>query len=238
MRTRIMIAGAAGLLVLGSVLYLAGWWIPNNPSPHDYPIRGLDVSRHQGTIDWKAVSGSGLRFVYQKATEGGDFQDASFKTNLEGAHAAGLACGAYHFYSLKTLGDVQARNFINTVPPATISLPPALDLEFSGNSSVRPPVDTVQSNLQLFVDTITTAYGREPLVYCASDFAAAYLSNFAPDQVWRRDVFFTPSRDASWLFWQFSQRGRVPGINGFVDLDVFHGPRDRFEALARNSATP
>ena len=214
--------------------------MPNFPSQRDYPVRGLDVSRHQGIIDWRKVSACGYRFVYLKATEGGDFQDASFKDNLRAARDAGFYCGAYHFFSLKTPGAVQAHNFINTVPRVKISLPPAVDLEFWGNSSSRPPVEALQANLRMYMESVKSAYGRYPIAYCSRDFADAYLKNFSIDQAWVRNIVFSPARDEKnpWVFWQFSERGRIPGIDGFVDLDVFHGPPERFEALARNFATP
>jgi len=75
---------------------------------------------------------------YLKATEGSDFRDATFNENAVGARQAGLDCGAYHFFSLKSSGAIQAQNFIKTVPRKLITLPPAVDLEFTGNSAARP----------------------------------------------------------------------------------------------------
>ncbi len=109
-------AGAAG--------YLGGWWIPNQPDLHVFPVRGIDVSHHQGTIDWKAVPREKCQFVYIKATEGGDFRDRNFVENWRGSADAGLRRGAYHFFSLKTPGARQAANFIETVPLDPEALPP------------------------------------------------------------------------------------------------------------------
>ena len=67
------------------------------PKPADYPIHGIDVSKYQGTIDWNAVAGSGVKFVWIKATEGGDLVDERFQANWQGAKLAGIPHGAYHF---------------------------------------------------------------------------------------------------------------------------------------------
>jgi lysozyme len=69
----------------------------NYPKPRDYPIHGIDVSKFQGDIDWNAVANSGIKFAWIKATEGGDYADARFQANWEGAKAAGIPHGAYHF---------------------------------------------------------------------------------------------------------------------------------------------
>ena len=67
------------------------------PRPTDYPIHGIDVSKFQGDIDWNAVASSGVKFAWIKATEGGDHADERFQANWEGAKAAGVPRGAYHF---------------------------------------------------------------------------------------------------------------------------------------------
>jgi lysozyme len=242
MRTWILAAVGGGLLFFTAlaVLFFFGYWIPNDPSPTQYPVRGIDVSAHQGRIDWKRVAAGGIRFVYLKATEGGDFQDASFHPNLQAARAAGLACGAYHFYSLKIPGADQAQNYIHAVPPASMNLPPALDLEFWGNSSARPSPEAFKTELRTYLHLIAAAYGREPVIYTSADFMDVYLKDFRIEQFWVRDILLKPKWDGTgaWLFWQFSERGEVPGIDGFVDLDVYNGRADRFNELARNVAVP
>jgi lysozyme len=232
---------AAGIVLLSlslpAFLYLTGRWIPNEPDDLAYPIRGIDVSAHQGRIDWAAVSKSGIHFVYLKATEGGDFQDAAFAQNLQAAHDAGLACGAYHFFSLKTAGLVQAQNFIKTAPAALLDLPPAIDLEFWGNTAERPSPDSFQKELRDFVAAIQTAYHREPIIYTSADFADIYLKDFPINHFWVRDTFFMPTVDgtATWSFWQFTEKGTVPGIESQIDMDVFNGSADRFDALVHVS---
>ena len=96
---------------VSTMAYFYGSWVPNNPL-RQYPVKGIDVSHHNGTIDWRAVADDGVKFAYIKATEGKDFQDDRFITNCREATAAGIVCGAYHYFRLGTPGLEQAQNFI------------------------------------------------------------------------------------------------------------------------------
>src|ERR1044071_3304348 len=91
------VLSSAALVLL--LLCFFGIWIPNEPAPARYPVRGIDVSHHQGNIDWKSVKTSGITFAYLKATEGSDFADADFPANWHGSAKPGLVRGAYHFFT-------------------------------------------------------------------------------------------------------------------------------------------
>ena len=138
---RSAIATVAVLLVGGAAIWLyAQHW---HPSEHSYPFQGIDVSRHQGTIDWQDLPRQGVDFAYIKASEGGDFRDTRFKTNWRAAGGAGIGRGAYHFFTLCRSGADQAANFLAAVPSDSGALPPAVDLEFGGNCSARPTRGTL-----------------------------------------------------------------------------------------------
>ncbi|WP_414707009.1 GH25 family lysozyme, partial [Rhizobium sp. UBA1881] len=69
------------------------------PSLADYPIQGIDISHHQGAIDWSALAAQpNVRFAIMKATEGGDHRDTRFAENWQAAKNAGIVRGAYHFF--------------------------------------------------------------------------------------------------------------------------------------------
>lgn len=224
----------AVLLLLGAsiAVYQAferGWLRLNYPSREQYPFAGVDVSHHRGDIDWAAARSDGVAFAYIKATEGGDFVDPRFHENWEKARAAGLVVGAYHFFTFCRDGASQARHFLATVPRAVDSLPPAVDLEFTGNCSRAPVWSDLSRELHAFLELVRAAYGREPVLYMTREFFDAYLRD-APDQfrsspLWVRDVFRSPRWLAgrSWTVWQYANRGRVRGIAGPVDLNVFQG---------------
>src|ERR1043166_1347174 len=124
--------------VIGALISL-GVWIPNYPSTGKYPVRGVDVSHHQGTIDWSAVKTAGITFAYIKATEGTRYQDPAFVQNWSGAAGSGIVGGAYHFFTRDAPGEKQAENFLRVAPVDSNTLPPAIDLEFSGYNRHRRP---------------------------------------------------------------------------------------------------
>jgi lysozyme len=231
-----ILASIVALLVVAACLaaaaYFYGWWLPNNPLAQ-YPVKGIDVSHHNGTIDWRAVAADGITFAYIKASEGEDFRDDHFANNCREAAASGIVCGAYHYFRLGTSGLAQARNFERTVPPDTLPLPPAVDLETWGNSSARPSVAEFQSQLSAFLGELRKTYGTDPVLYASSDFIHAYLDGIPKKRFWYRAVFVTPHLEGfdNWTFWQFTERARVNGISGFVDMDVFRGSSDELSVL-------
>lgn len=205
-----------------------GWLRFNTPSETMYPVRGIDVSHHQGVIDWQKVRAAGFSFAYIKASEGGDFTDPQFAANWRGAKAAGIARGAYHLFTLCTPVTPQIDNFVNTVYEVG-ELPPVLDLEFGGNCASPPAVADVKSMLDEVVPMATKRFGEPPIFYTTYEFRDAYLCptcvNGSLPLLWIRDVIWKPrlTNAEPWVFWQHHNRARVDGIEGPVDLDVFRG---------------
>jgi lysozyme len=222
------------LLVVGAIVvaYLSGIWIPNANEARSYSIRGIDVSHHQGLINWAAVASDEIHFAYIKATEGESFRDSRFSTNWSDADTNHIIRGAYHFFTFNSSGRKQADNFRAVVPVDMSALPLAVDLEFWGNSKERPSVSAFRTELEAFLSSTRDAYGKEPVIYTSEEFQSVYLSDYPTKRLWIRHVF-TPPRlyPNSWLFWQFSDRGRVSGIGGLVDLNVFSGSRNEFDDL-------
>jgi lysozyme len=233
------------LLAVPATLFLSGKWVPNEPAElrrdratattAARPARGIDVSRHQGEIDWARVAASGqVDFVYVKATEGRDWTDPAFARNWREAGKAGIRRGAYHFFTFRSSGAEQARHFIATVPKEPGALPPAVDLEFYGNSPRRPPVGEFRRELETFLARLRDHYGTEPVVYTMHEFHRVYLKDHPTPRLWMREVAGRPSGFARdrWLFWQYSAFGSVPGINGPVDQNLFRGTRAELDTLA------
>jgi lysozyme len=181
---------------------------------------GVDVSAHQGEIDWERVADDGIEFAYIKATEGQGWVDEQFAANWEGAARAGLDRGAYHFFTLCATGDEQAHNFLRVAPPDAEALPPAIDLELNGNCSERPPVDDVAQHVATFVRMIEQEWGRDLLFYVRPDWDERYPTRDGLDrQLW--DVrFLRRPTDDHWQVWQIHGFAHVDGISGGVDLNV------------------
>ncbi len=240
---RWLVAGMIAVLLAGTLvagLVWTGVVHPNNPSSERYPVRGVDVSRYQGDIDWPVLAGQGIDFAFLKATEGSGLVDPRFPANLGDATAAGLRVGAYHFFSFESGGATQADNVIRTVPSTGDLLPVAVDLEFYGDFWVRPaPVDEVRRELRVLLDRLVAHYGKRPIVYTTAEAYDRYLSGAFPDvDIWIRDVWRTPSLPdgRSWTFWQFSDRHRLDGYTGeerFIDVNVFAGSRDEWTRYGR-----
>ncbi|MFC3903023.1 lysozyme [Acinetobacter marinus] len=209
----------------------------NYPDQAVYPVQGLDVSHHQGEIDWQAINAQAdqpkYRFVFIKATEGGDFKDPRFVRNWESAKNAGFKVGAYHFYRNCKSGREQAQNFIDSVPKQTDSLPPVIDLEFMGNCENDLTTAQLQAEIRSMAVALEQHYQQKPIFYVTQDYYAMYLQQgFEEYPLWYRDIFQRPKIAAGrpWLFWQYSHRGRVNGIDGVVDLNTFNGSVADFEA--------
>ena len=238
-RLRILFAATASLAALiaaGYSLYARGVVRFNYPDSARFPVRGIDVSHHQGTVDWEAVRTAGVEFAFIKASEGGDHRDREFARNWEGAHRVGIARGAYHFFTFCAPGLAQAENFGSALTEFGGELPPVADVEFSGNCRQWKDIPAIRNELRLFLERMEASLGRRPILYFTADAYARVLEgHFSAHPRWPRNVFGEPpeSRFGPWLFWQFADNGRVSGIQTLVDLNVFRGSRSDFDSLLR-----
>jgi lysozyme len=205
------------------------------PNVGEYPVRGIDISHFQLTIDWDKVKTDGLSFVYIKATEGADGVDDDFVANWKGAEGAGLARGAYHFYNFCKTGSEQAANFIKTVPADAGVLPATIDLEQSGDCKTMPEKTAFRKDLADFVVKVLAAYGRLPILYVNYKIYDKYFKGENDSyKLWISDVSHeAPSMpdNSSWTMWQYGWHGSVAGVPGEVDLDVFNGTPQMLASL-------
>ena len=228
------------LLLLNAVLLLLwsqGILLLNHPRQ---TVRGVDVSHYQGEINWPMLAGQDIRFAFIKATEGNAGWDERFADNWQGAWAAGLRVGAYHFFSFDSPGTTQAENFIAAVPAEPNALPPVIVVEGYGQYRWRlPDAASVVPQLEAMARTLREAYGRRPILYCNRATYRAYIDGrFGDCDIWYRDTFEIPSLHGGrpWTFWQYTDRGRLEGYRGeekYIDLNVFCGTEAEFERYAR-----
>ncbi|MDN6303767.1 MAG: lysozyme, partial [Brachybacterium sp.] len=196
-------------------------------------VMGIDVSSHQQDIDWPQVSADGVGFAYIKATEGAGFTDSHFRTNWDGARAAGITPGAYHYFTLCSSGEKQAQDFLTAAPPVDSALPPALDLEFDGACEELPEASAVQAEIDAFTAVVEEAWGRRLVVYSSSEWRTHYglpVTDSRPDWLFAAEK--RPSQE-DWAVWQLRFDGTVAGIEGPVDIDVA-----RIETLREHSTIP
>lgn len=208
-----------GLCTLLTLDYFGIIW-HNAPFAYFYSVKGLDVSSYQGDINWEKVAKTHkYSFVYIKATEGHDYTDDYFNKNWREAQKNGFLVGAYHFFSLRSSGKEQADLIISMVPHESTALPPLIDVEVD----ITKDPTHVRNELQSLANELEKYYGKKPILYVTYETYNPYIKGYFDNyQIWIRDVFKPPSL-RNWRFWQYSNRGRVDGINGFVDINVFNG---------------
>jgi lysozyme len=207
--------------------------------PGGYEVLGIDVSRHQGLIDWKRVSamrsgGKKIDFVFIKATEGITHSDSRFRRNWKEAKSRGLVRGAYHFYRPSSHAVLQAANFKSLVKLERGDLPPVVDIEKTNGKTKKEIV----SGLKQFMNALESHYGVKPIIYTSSGFYSNYLKDdFSGYPLWiswfADPVRFRTLCPHDWHFWQLTDRARVDGIRGRVDFNVYEGSLEELQALCR-----
>ncbi len=190
-------------------------------------VHGIDISHHQGKINWEHLAkaskeGLGIHFVFIKATEGADWLDSSFCENLRQARMSGLLCGVYHFFNPASSAEHQADFFISQVKLTPNDLPPVLDVERRGSYSA----DSLRMEVKTWLRKIEDYYGVKPILYASYKFKEQYLNDslFNTYPFWIAHYYVDSlSYSGEWTFWQHTNRGRLPGIDGYVDMNVYNG---------------
>lgn len=181
---------------------------------------GIDVSKFQGEIDWAKVSKSKkVKFVYVRATEGTTIRDAYYKANVDSARKHKVLVGSYHVYSSKTTAYQQFANFKAVVSKKKQDLIPVLDIE--GHHSGRLDMARVNKLLEL----MEREYGVKPMIYTSEQ---VYQEHFQGKRYRAYHIFIANYRGTPavrYTLWQHSNKGRIPGIAGDVDLNRFHKKR-------------
>lgn len=230
----VLLCGIVFLLVFNGI-------IPLNATADDkYPVRGVDVSHYQGEIDWEVLSSQDIDFAFLKATEGSSYFDDTYEYNCIEARKAGLAVGAYHFFSFDSAAKTQAENFIGTVEPFEGMLPPVVDFEFYGEKQSNPPKkSSVCEKLSEMLSLLEEHYGMKPIIYSTEICYDTYLAgDFEEYDIWIRNVVTKPKMQDSrnWTFWQYTNRGLLDGYSGeekFIDINVFAGTEEEFKSYPR-----
>ncbi len=224
------------LVILFYILFLspyAGHWrglFGDTQYPEAYNVRGIDVSHHQGHIDWRKVGEARIdkdpvSFVFMKATEGCDLVDNCFKENFRKSRQYGLFRGVYHFFNPKSSAILQARNFIRTVKLEEGDLPPVLDIEIIDDVPVR----SLRDSALVWLKIVEQHYGVKPILYTNYSFRRDYLDTPAFDAYpyWIAHYYVEELQyKGKWHFWQHTDRGKVSGIDGYVDLNCYNGTLD------------
>jgi lysozyme len=199
-------------------------------------IKGIDISHHQGVIDWEKIDTTKFKFVIIKATEGDSSEDSDtlFKSNWDKSLEKKLIVGAYHIFTLGSVGMKQFKNHISVVPKLNNSMPPLIDV-----LSLSEVKDTAKAinELRILEEQLHQYYGKKPIIYCHEDYYNKYIANnFKNNKVWIQNysekipsIFKTKKG-----IWQYSDSGKYDGINGNVDMDYFNGDISSFNEFIGN----
>jgi lysozyme len=191
--------------------------------PKGFASIGLDVSHHQGEIDWKKLmTDSGfdtlIHFVYCKATEGNTHFDRQWVRNRSILNEMGIPNGAYHFFTPKEPAIPQAEHFLNRWVKRDIDLPPVLDVETEGFSDQE-----LIANMKMWLDYVEKKSGMRPIIYTSLNyFETKFQNEFLNYKFWIAAYSRIPAciEDKRIVHWQYSESGRLPGIREKVDLNV------------------
>lgn len=191
---------------------------------------GIDVSEHQGSIDWTAVKADDIDFAYLRigyrgSDSGVVLADSRFEENLRGATAAGLDLGVYFYSEAISVEEAcaEATFVLRELGTTSLAYPIAFDYEPTGNDSDRIaslPDDQMNAIAEAFCETIEAA-GRTAIVYGnASDLARMQAQSLARFGYWYASYTTRPTIDLAFGLWQYTSRGSVRGISGAVDMDI------------------
>lgn len=187
-------------------------------------MNGIDVSQWQGYIDFDAVKRAGIELVYIKASEGTDFVDPFFYRNYANAKNAGLLVGFYHYLTARNAAEArqEAYHFVSVTEGLVNDGKMVMDIEDIEGLD-REEVNAIA---RTFLESVEEFSGRSAAIYAdnytASEVLAPELSVY-PLWIAQYDVE-EPDMDnawGNWAGWQYTDLGRVAGIQGNVDRDIF-----------------
>ncbi len=196
--------------------------------PEGYEIHGIDISHYQGDIDWSKlktakIKNSPVKFILIKSTEGSNKLDENFNDNFYQARENGFIRGAYHFWSNRTSPRQQAYYFLKQVHLEDGDLPPVLDVEHKPKNKSN---EEFQRDILTWLHIVEDKYHVKPIIYTYYKFKEAYLNApvFDDYPYWIAHYYVEKvAYKGSWKFWQHTDVGKLPGIKGYVDFNIYNG---------------
>jgi lysozyme len=204
--------------------------------PLAYDRHGIDISHHNGDIDWEQTKEAAdqkvkLNFVFIKASEGTSITDKQFKRNWEAAKKQGFVRGAYHYYIPWRDPESQIKIFTRNVKLAEGDLAPVLDIE---ENSLRPDKKIIE-DIGTWLKLAENYYGIRPIIYTNQSFYNKFIKgNYEDYPLWIADYSKTELKiypTESLEFWQYSKKGNLDGIEGEVDFNSYLKSDADFEKL-------
>ena len=228
----LLLLGAAALVVLLGAYVLRRYILPHSVDVdrYRYPVAGIDVSKHNGHIDFEQVRDDNYQFVFIKASEGKTYRDEAFERNYQGARDAGLMVGAYHFFRKNREGKEQADNFLNAIKGKSFDLPLMIDLEDDWSKGVTIDRKTALQRVMDMINILTDK-GYVVMIYTNLDGYNKYYKDMLGDHNLWLCSFTSPDLlpHLPHCIQQFNHKGSVAGVKGNVDLNVYRGSKKEWE---------
>ena len=198
-----------------------------------YPVTGIDISKHNGIVNFRQIKEQKIDFVYMKATEGGDYVDNRFNGNYKKAFLNGLPIGIYHFFRFNVSGKIQANNFYNAIQGKNTDLPFVVDVEEWGNSGNHDKENVIRE-IRSFINEVENLTNKRVMIYTNENGFRKYIQgNFEKNELWICSFNSEPKIGSRWDFWQHSHKGKMKGITGLVDINTFNGSRAEWDAYLK-----
>jgi lysozyme len=201
----------------------------NNPweLSKEYAVRGLDLSHHNGNINYDKLDS--LDFVFLKVTEGESWTDKTFMRHYKAFREREVPIGAYHFFRFDTDGKAQAKHFLNHLHGKELQMPLIVDVEYDNNPVVSR--EKVIERLRVFMKEIKYQTGLKPIIYTNGIGYTDFISNdFNDHTLWLSSTNTWRPAMMDCTFWQFNIDAELSAITHKVDLNVFRGSREEWES--------
>ncbi|MBI1946459.1 MAG: SH3 domain-containing protein [Deltaproteobacteria bacterium] len=197
-------------------------------------VKGIDVSYYQSNIDWAQVADDGVQYAFIRVSDGLGHVDSKFERNWAGARDQGILRGAYQFFRSNQDPIAQAELLIEKVGQLEAGdLPPVIDVESKDGQSAQ----TIARKVGQWLDHVEAALGVRPIIYTGPYFWRDQVggADFDDHALWiahyGTSCPYVPATWTSWTFHQHSSSGRVRGISGNVDMNLFNGTLNQLRAL-------
>jgi lysozyme len=203
----------------------------------NYPegVLGIDISAYQGKIDFSGLQlqleNKRIEFIVIRASMGKDGIDSQFSRNWEGTRTLPVIRGAYHYYRPNENSTKQAQNFIKSAKLQPGDLIPVLDIE---KHSTIQPRKKLREGLKNWLKIVEEHYGVKPMIYTGDRFFWDVLHDEGFDDypMWVANYnLIVEPETQNWLIWQFSEKGRLPGIKERIDLNILRDGKDQLQSL-------
>lgn len=202
--------------------------------PEGFSVLGVDVSHHNGDINWKEVKAQGIVFAYIKASEGVELTDKNYVDNYTEAKNNGIVPGMYHFFIFKEDGILQAKYFLEKLHYRKGDLPPAVDVEYSSSNKRNTEKAVIKeriTELRQFDSVIYAKKHFHPVLYTNKEcYEDLIRDKFPNNDLWLCNLSEAPDDNMypNWVLWQHSHKGKLSGLKSKTDMNVFYSTKEEF----------